>query len=231
MVHPRMPPPRSTTALRSRDGLAKVHAGAAAGTAFRPEGELSGVLSIRDRSGLETDVVLRATAGTVPPRPPTMGLRRLLGFAFLGGLILNLMPCDFPVLALKVVGLAGAGKAKARWQGVAYTAGVLVAFAGLGAALLAGRAAGTAAGWGFQFQSPVFVAAIAWLLFAVGVYLSGVYPPGWASGWYAPGTAWPRAPDNWAASSPGCLPWWWRRHAPRPSWASPLPPALPRHRR
>ncbi len=66
-----------------------------------------------------------------------MGLRRLLGLAFLGGLILNLMPCVFPVLALKVVGLAGAGKGKARWQAVAYTAGVLVAFAGLGAALLA----------------------------------------------------------------------------------------------
>jgi DsbC/DsbD-like thiol-disulfide interchange protein/cytochrome c biogenesis protein CcdA len=148
------------------------------GKAFRPEGQLSGVLSIRDRSGLETDVVLRATAGTVPPQPPTMGLRRLLGLAFLGGLILNLMPCVFPVLALKVVGLAGAGKAKARWQGVAYTAGVLVAFAGLGAALLAGRAAGTAAGWGFQFQSPVFVAAMAWLLFAVGLNLSGVYELG-----------------------------------------------------
>ena len=148
------------------------------GKAFRAEDELSGILSIRDRSGLETDVVLRAAAGTVPPQPPTMGLRRLLGLAFLGGLILNLMPCVFPVLALKVVGLAGAARGKARWQGVAYTAGVLVAFAGLGAALLAARAAGTAAGWGFQFQSPVFVAAMAWLLFAVGLNLSGVYELG-----------------------------------------------------
>ena len=87
------------------------------GKAFRPEGELSGVLSIRDRSGLETDVVLRATAGTVPPQPPTMGLRRLLGLAFLGGLILNLMPCVFPVLALKVVGLAGAREGKGALAG------------------------------------------------------------------------------------------------------------------
>jgi thiol:disulfide interchange protein DsbD len=104
-----------------------------------------------------------------------MKLGRMLGLAFLGGLILNLMPCVFPVLALKVVGLAGAARGKARWQGVAYTAGVLMAFAALGAALLAARTAGTAAGWGFQFQSPVFVAAMAWLLFAVGLNLSGVY--------------------------------------------------------
>ena len=148
------------------------------GEAFRAESELSGILSIRDRSGLETDVAVHAAAGTVPPRPPTMRLQRLLGVAFLGGLILNLMPCVFPVLALKVVGLAGAARSKARWQAVAYTAGVLVAFAVLGAALLAARAAGTAAGWGFQFQSPVFVAAMALLLFAVGLNLSGVYQVG-----------------------------------------------------
>jgi thiol:disulfide interchange protein DsbD len=148
------------------------------GKAFRPANELSGILSIRDRSGLETDVALHAAAGTVPPRPPTMRLQRLLGVAFLGGLILNLMPCVFPVLALKVVGLAGAARSKARWQAVAYTAGVLVAFAVLGAALLVARAAGTAAGWGFQFQSPVFVAAMALLLFAVGLNLSGVYEVG-----------------------------------------------------
>ncbi|HME19930.1 MAG TPA: protein-disulfide reductase DsbD domain-containing protein [Acetobacteraceae bacterium] len=145
------------------------------GKAFRPQEGLSGILSIRDRSGLETDVELRAAAGTVPPQPPTMRLERMLGLAFLGGLILNLMPCVFPVLALKVVGLAGAAHGKARWQAIAYTAGVLAAFVTLGAALLAARAAGTAAGWGFQFQSPVFVAAMAWLLFAVGLNLSGVY--------------------------------------------------------
>ena len=148
------------------------------GKAFRPEDGLSGILSIRDRSGLQTDVVLRAAAGTVPPQAPTMKLQRVLGLAFLGGLILNLMPCVFPVLALKVVGLAGAERGKARWQAAAYTAGVLVAFAGLCAALLTARAAGSAAGWGFQFQSPVFVAAMTWLLFAVGLNLSGVYEIG-----------------------------------------------------
>jgi len=148
------------------------------GKSFRPDEGLSGVLSVRDRSGLETDVELRADPGVVPPPPPTMRLQRMLGLAFLGGLILNLMPCVFPVLAMKVVGLAGAASGRKRWQAVAYTAGVLIAFAGLGAALLAARAAGAAAGWGFQFQSPVFVAAMAWLLFAVGLNLSGVYQVG-----------------------------------------------------
>ena len=133
---------------------------------------------MRDRSGLETDVVLHAAPGAVPPPPPAMRLQRMLGLAFLGGLILNLMPCVFPVLAMKVVGLAGAARGRARLHAVAYTVGVLVAFAGLGAALLAARAAGAAAGWGFQFQSPVFVAAMAWLLFAVGLNLSGVFEIG-----------------------------------------------------
>ena len=148
------------------------------GKNFRPEAGLSGILAVRDRVGLETDVVMRATPGVVPPPLPTMGVQRMLGLAFLGGLILNLMPCVFLVLAMKAVGLAGAARGKARAQAIAYTFGVLVAFAGLGGALLAARAAGAAAGWGFQFQSPAFVAAMAWLLFAVGLNLSGVFQVG-----------------------------------------------------
>jgi DsbC/DsbD-like thiol-disulfide interchange protein/cytochrome c biogenesis protein CcdA len=147
------------------------------GKTFRPEVGLSGVLSVRDRSGLESDFELHAVPGSVPA-PVTMRLSHILGLAFLGGLILNLMPCVFPILALKAVGLTGVARGTARWQALAYTSGVLVAFAGLGAALLAARAAGTAAGWGFQFQSPVFVAAMAWLLFGVGLNLSGVYAIG-----------------------------------------------------
>jgi thiol:disulfide interchange protein DsbD len=150
------------------------------GKAFRPENGLSGILSIRDRSGLETYVTLHAVAGTVPSQPPPQGLARVLGLAVLGGLVLNLMPCVFPVLALKVVGLTGTASGRARRQAGAYTAGVLVAFAVLGVVLLAARAAGVAAGWGFQFQSPAFVAAMAWLLFAVGLNLSGVYTIGTA---------------------------------------------------
>jgi thiol:disulfide interchange protein/DsbC/DsbD-like thiol-disulfide interchange protein len=148
----------------------------AKGTA--PDAGLSGILSVRDRTGLQTDVELHAVPGAAPA-PAFPPLRRVLVFAFLGGLILNLMPCVFPVLAIKAVALAqGAARGEARTQGLFYTVGVLVTFAALGAALLAARAAGTAAGWGFQFASPVFVAAMAWLVFGVGLNLSGVFTLG-----------------------------------------------------
>ena len=149
------------------------------GKAFRSDGR-----SVRDsdgarpqRPGDRRDVARRARRGAAAAAP-TMRLQRMLGLAFLGGLILNLMPCVFPVLAMKVVGLAGAPRSRAHLHAAAYTAGVLVAFAVVGAALLAARAAGAAAGWGFQFQSPVFVAGMAWLLFAVGLNLSGVFQIG-----------------------------------------------------
>jgi thiol:disulfide interchange protein DsbD len=145
------------------------------GKAFSAASGLSGILSVRDRSGLETDVVLHAETGVAPVSPPLTNLWSVLGLAFLGGLILNLMPCVFPVLALKVIGLAGTAGERGRRQAGAYTAGVLVAFAALGVALLAARSVGAAAGWGFQFQSPVFVAAMAWVLFAIGLNLSGVF--------------------------------------------------------
>jgi thiol:disulfide interchange protein DsbD len=139
---------------------------------------LSGVLSVRDRTGMQTDVTLHATPGPAPA-PAFPPLRRVLAFAFLGGLILNLMPCVFPVLAMKAVALAqGAARGEARLHAALYTAGVLVTFAALAAGLLVARAAGAAAGWGFQFASPVFVAAMAWLLFGVGLNLSGVFEVG-----------------------------------------------------
>jgi len=108
---------------------------------------------------------------------PSLG--RVLGLAFLGGLILNLMPCVFPVLAMKAVSLAnGVARREVRAQAVLYSAGVVVAFAALGGLLLAARGLGAAAGWGFQFQSPVFVAVMAWLLFVIGLNLSGVFEVG-----------------------------------------------------
>jgi len=144
----------------------------------KPEAGLSGILGVRDRSGLETDVTLRALPGAAaPPAFPPLG--RVLVFAFLGGLILNLMPCVFPILAMKAVALAqGAARGQARMHAAFYSAGVIVTFAGLAVALLAARAAGAAAGWGFQFASPVFVAAMSWLLFGVGLNLSGVFEIG-----------------------------------------------------
>jgi thiol:disulfide interchange protein len=143
---------------------------------FDASKDLSGVLSVRDRAGMQADVVVNALPGPAPtPAMPPLG--QILVFAFLGGLILNLMPCVFPILAMQAVALArhaGRGHGHA----VSYTAGVLVTFVGLAGALLAARAAGTAAGWGFQFSSPVFVAGMTWLLFAVGLNLSGVFEVG-----------------------------------------------------
>jgi thiol:disulfide interchange protein/DsbC/DsbD-like thiol-disulfide interchange protein len=148
------------------------------GAEFKPTASLDGVLAVLDRSGQETDVTLSAMPGAPPPEL-TIALPRVLGFAFLGGLILNLMPCVFPVLAMKALGLAaGAAQGRMRGHAVSYTAGVLLAFAALGGALLVARAGGAAAGWGFQFASPVFVAAMAWLLFGVGLNLSGVFEIG-----------------------------------------------------
>ncbi len=147
------------------------------GEAFRADAPLAGVLVVGDAAGLQTPLAVAAAPGG-PPAAPDLPLWRVIGFALLGGLILNLMPCVFPVLAVKAVGLAGLSGA-ARRHAVAhalfYTGGVITTFLLAGAALLGLRAAGDTAGWGFQFQSPAFVAGIAWVLFAVGLNLSGVY--------------------------------------------------------
>ena len=95
-------------------------------------------------------------------------------FAFLGGAILNLMPCVFPVLALKA--LAFAKKAEhGHWQqGIAYLGGVLASFGAIAAFIVTFRESAAALGWGFQFQSPAFVLALAVLFFVMGLSLSGV---------------------------------------------------------
>ena len=85
------------------------------------------------------------------------------------------MPCVFPILSLKLLGLAvSVHRAEERRHGLAYAAGVVLSFAALGGLLLALRAGGAAIGWGFQLQSPVVVALLAYLLFAMGLSLSGV---------------------------------------------------------
>jgi len=99
-------------------------------------------------------------------------------FGLLGGLILNLMPCVFPVLAMKAASLAGHGggaHAQARRQGLAFGAGVLATFLVLAGGLIALQAAGAAVGWGFQLQSPPVVAALALLMLAIALNLSGVF--------------------------------------------------------
>jgi thiol:disulfide interchange protein DsbD len=106
----------------------------------------------------------------------SLGLLPALALALLGGLILNLMPCVFPVLSIKALALVKQGDHKA--EGLAYTAGVLLSFAALAAVLIALRAGGQQVGWGFQFHSPVFVGVVAYLLFLVGLNLSGLFDIG-----------------------------------------------------
>jgi len=98
-------------------------------------------------------------------------------FAVLGGLILNLMPCVFPILAMKAAALAASAHdpRHARRDGLAFLAGVLGAFLLLAVVLLALRAAGEAVGWGFQLQSPPITAGLALLMLAVALNLSGVF--------------------------------------------------------
>ena len=138
---------------------------------------LDGVLVLRDANGREQALSLHALpAAAVPSGGNTavIAWRQALLFALLGGIILNLMPCVFPVLSLKLVSLAGIGDRAAHLHAAAYAAGVILSFAALGGVLLILRAGGSAIGWGFQLQSPVVVGLLAYLLFAMGLSLSGV---------------------------------------------------------
>ena len=108
-------------------------------------------------------------------------LARASGLAFLGGLLLNLMPCVFPVLFLKGLALVNSGneeRGKLRAHGLVYALGILVSFWVLVAVLLGLRAAGATLGWGFQFQSPVFLSLMAGLLFFLGLSLAGQFEIG-----------------------------------------------------
>ncbi|NHZ93039.1 thiol:disulfide interchange protein [Massilia sp. CCM 8733] len=132
-------------------------------------------------------------AGAAAPRPGkgaapvpassegNITLWRALLLAFAGGVVLNLMPCVFPVLSIKALGLlkhSDLSGAQKRMQGVAYTAGVLVSFSLLALALIVIKSLGAQVGWGFQFQSPYFVLGVAYLIFVVGLSLSGVFALG-----------------------------------------------------
>jgi thiol:disulfide interchange protein/DsbC/DsbD-like thiol-disulfide interchange protein len=148
--------------------------------AERPEAltTLEGVLLVTDQGGRRLGYEI---ATPLQPGAAFLPLWQALLFALLGGVILNLMPCVFPVLAMKAMALAklgGAARGAVRLEAAAYTAGAVVSFVALAGLLLALRGAGMALGWGFQFTSPVFVLAIAWLMLAVGLNLSGVFALG-----------------------------------------------------
>ncbi|HEU0277023.1 MAG TPA: protein-disulfide reductase DsbD [Rhodanobacteraceae bacterium] len=108
--------------------------------------------------------------------PVDTGLAFALLLAFTGGLLLNLMPCVLPVLAIKAVGVleANDSRGRARSHALAYAAGVVLTFLAIGLAILGVRGAGHAIGWGTQLQQPWLVAVLACVLFAVGLSMSGV---------------------------------------------------------
>ncbi len=104
-----------------------------------------------------------------------------LAFAFIGGLILNLMPCVFPVLGLKVLGFAATAESNSRTKYIAATMfaiGVLVSFWMLAAIMVGLQTAGESVGWGFQLQSPMFIVAMAWLFTLIGLNLLGAFEVG-----------------------------------------------------
>jgi thiol:disulfide interchange protein DsbD len=144
----------------------------------KPPATVDGVLLLRAASGGERAFSVsanpRALAGRFNDGLAVTWWQALL-LAFAGGLILNLMPCVFPVLSLKILSLSAAtDPGERRRDGIAYAAGVVLSFAVLGGLMLGLRAGGAAIGWGFQLQSPLVVGILAYLLFAMALSLSGV---------------------------------------------------------
>ena len=124
------------------------------------------------------DAAAAAAADTLPvPAGAPLGLALALAFALVGGALLNLMPCVFPVLSLKVLGFAthADDRRALALGGLAYTAGVVISFVALAGLLLALRAGGEQLGWGFQLQSPAVIATLAALFTVIGLNLTGVF--------------------------------------------------------
>lgn len=140
---------------------------------------LDGVLVLESQGAPTQALSISAAPGVVPAFPVDAGLDFELAalFAFLGGIILNLMPCVLPILAMKALSIAShSGRAdKAPGEALGYGAGAVLSFAALGAIVVGLRAAGRAIGWGFQLQQPLVVGLLALLMFAVGLNLSGVF--------------------------------------------------------
>jgi len=150
------------------------------------DGERGYTVFARHAPALPSDAAGNSAAGSSAPSSTIdvasataapVGLWLALVLAFAGGLVLNLMPCVFPVLSLKALGAIESAHdaAEMRRHGLWYTLGVLASVLLVAGLLLALRAGGEAIGWGFQLQEPGFVAAIALLLFAMGLSFSGLY--------------------------------------------------------
>jgi len=165
----------SEAARQSWDGHALVLTQAVRPDVATISGELDGVLALSEGSG----IAIHATPAPVAlpsPAPAASGHYWLaLLLAFGGGLVLNLMPCVFPVLSIKAVSLlqGAADPARQHRQALVYTAGVVLSCVAVATTLLLVRAGGQALGWGFQLQSPFFVGLLAYLMFVMALSLSG----------------------------------------------------------
>jgi DsbC/DsbD-like thiol-disulfide interchange protein/cytochrome c biogenesis protein CcdA len=156
------------------------------------DGRIDGLFRFNDAQGLE----VRAMPGVVPAGGDSLsvlgganaqenlrgdiGFGWVLGLAVLGGLLLNLMPCVFPILGLKAIAIAKAGgdEGQARRDALAYTTGIMLSCIVLGAVMLALRAAGEEIGWAFQLQDPVIVLLLLLLMVAVTANLAGLFEVG-----------------------------------------------------
>ena len=142
---------------------------------------LRGLLAFADGPAYELDLPLETATENfagASQTAPTTPLAPLLLLAFVGGLILNLMPCVFPVLGLKVMGFvqqAGSDRKKITGHGLVFTLGVLLSFWALAGVLALLRAGGEQLGWGFQLQSPAFVFVMTIVLLAFALNMSGVF--------------------------------------------------------
>ncbi len=119
-----------------------------------------------------------ATASATAPSNKSITPLKAIIFAFLGGLILNLMPCVFPVLSMKALSLVKLGKTeekKARQHGISYTMGVLLSFGVIAGALLILKSTGAQIGWGFHLQSPIIISFLIYLIFIIGLNLLGIF--------------------------------------------------------
>ncbi|HRJ46485.1 MAG TPA: protein-disulfide reductase DsbD family protein, partial [Opitutaceae bacterium] len=146
----------------------------AAKNGWRADGSLP---ALRVESPFVTDEITAAGLETTTPAATT-GLAGTLALAFIGGLILNLMPCVFPVLGIKILGFvnqAGSDQRKVVMHGITFTLGVLLSFWALAGALAILRAGGDQLGWGFQLQSAGFVFALTVLLLVFALNMSGVF--------------------------------------------------------
>jgi thiol:disulfide interchange protein DsbD len=142
---------------------------------------LHGLIVLADGNAFEINAEQGTVAAAKSSNSDSTGLLKIAGLAFLGGIILNLMPCVFPVLFIKGLSLLQSSQQerhKLRAHGWVYTLGILVSFWIVVALLLVLRAGGRQLGWGFQFQSPSFIAVIALLLFFLGLSLAGMFEIG-----------------------------------------------------